>query len=204
MEEKVKKELEEFKKFKENYYFNQKELKEENGKIYCEEEFLQDEEEIIGETGNWINVGFKLKSSFSKMLSNLYPYKFQFKGKNLNSIESFFQGIKFKDKQTQEYVFDYSGIEAVHLKNASDYNWKETGIGYWQGEPINRFEKEYEDLIDELYISAIQNPIYRGVLKNCDKPIIHSIGEIKKEETTFTRYEFEYELNCLKDFLRSR
>ena len=64
--------------------------------------------------------------------------------------------------------------------------------------------KEYDLLIAELYISAIQNPIYRAALGNCDKDIIHSIGENKKSETTFTRYEFEFLLNCLKDFIQSK
>ena len=64
--------------------------------------------------------------------------------------------------------------------------------------------KEYELLVDELYISAIQNPIYRGILSNCNKFIIHSIGENNKKDTTFTRYEFEFELNCLKDFIQTK
>lgn len=59
-------------------------------------------------------------------------------------------------------------------------------------------------MIDELYISAVQNPIYRAALCNCDKSIIHSIGEYEKKETTFTRYEFEFELNCLKDFIQHK
>ncbi len=35
-----------------------------------------------------------------------------------------------------------------------------------------------------------------------NKPIIHSIGKISKNETVFTRYEFEYMLNCLVAFLK--
>lgn len=46
--------------------------------------------------------------------------------------------------------------------------------------------------------------IYRGVLNNCNKFIVHSIGENNKKDTTFTRYEFEFELNCLKDFVQSK
>ncbi len=36
----------------------------------------------------------------------------------------------------------------------------------------------------------------------CDKWIIHTMGTREKSETVFTRYEFEKELNCLKDFLK--
>ena len=138
------------------------------------------------------------------MLSNLFPYSFKFKGKKLSCIENFFQGIKFKDKKMQNYIFNYYGTQCVHIKAASNYNWKETGIVYWQGKPIKRDSNEYKLLIDELYISAIQNPIYRKALLNCNKPIIHSIGKNEKNETLFTRYEFELELNCLKDFIQDK
>lgn len=76
------------------------------------------------------------------------------------------------------------------------------GILFWQGEEINRFSKEYDDLVDELYISAIQNPLYRNILKTTNRDIIHTMGGETKEETVFTRYEFELQLNCLKDFLK--
>ena len=132
----------------------------------------------------------------------MFPYEIKFKGKKLSSIESFFQGIKFKDRKIQDLVFKYSGTEAVHLKEATDCNWKETGTLYWQGKPIKRDSREYSLLVDELYISAIQNPLYRQALMNCNKRIIHSIGNEEKKETVFTRNEFELELNCLKDFIK--
>lgn len=202
---KIKKELKEFLTYKNNYKFIQKELIEIDDCIYCENELLKDKDgNKISETENWIDVGYRNRGDFPQMLSNLFPYNFKFRGKKLASIENFFQGIKFKDKKTQNYVFTYYGTQAVHIKAASSYDWKETGEIYWQGKAIKRESKEYELLIDELYISAIQNPLYRNILSNCDKQIIHSIGENDKKETTFTRYEFEFELNCLKDFIQSK
>ena len=158
----------------------------------------------VSETEKWIDVGYNNKGDLSKMLSNLFPYSFKFRGKRLASIENFFQGIKFKDKKVQDYAFTYYGTPAVHIKVANKYNWKETGIVYWQGKAIKRDSLEYDMLIDELYISAAQNPIYRGALCNCEKEIIHSIGGKEKDETTFTRYEFEFQLNCLKDFIQNK
>lgn len=158
----------------------------------------------ISETENWVDVGYKNKGDFAQMLSNLFPYDFKFRRKKLKSIENFFQGIKFKDKKVQNYIFSYYGTQAVHVKAATNYDWKEKGIIYWQGKEIERDSEEYKLLVDELYISAIQNPIYRGILNNCNKYIIHSIGENNKKNTTFTRYEFEFELNCLKDFIQNR
>ncbi len=200
----VRKELEEFKTFKNNFTFTRKEIIQEGEDLYCDGELLKKgDEKPIGETEKWINVGYNLKGTFSKALSNLFPYEFTFKDKKLSSIETFFQGIKIKDKDVQDLAFRYSGIDSNTIKAASDFNWKEMGIVFWQGEPIKRDSKEYNELVDELYISAIQNPLYRNVLKNVDRPIIHSIGEINKEETVFTRYEFEYMLNCLVAFLKT-
>ncbi len=203
MDKKVREELKAFKEFKKNFKFNQKEIIQDGEDLYCDGELLQKgEEKPIGETEKWINVGYKLKGSFSKVLSNLFHYEFVFEGKKMSSIETFFQGIKIKDKDTQDYIFIYSGLDSNNIKVASDFNWKETGIIYWQGKAIKRNSEEYDDLVAELYISAIQNPLYRNVLKNVNKPIIHSIGEVDKKETVFTRYEFEFMLNCLVAFLK--
>ncbi len=201
----INEELQEFKKFKSNYIFKQKEIDEIDGVQYCDGEPLLDEDgREIGDCEKWINVGYKYKGPYAKVLSNLFPYEFEFRGKTLKCIESFFQGVKFKDIEMQNLVFNYSGLDSNHVKVCSGYDWKETGILYWQGKEVNRFSKEYDDLVDELYISAIQNPLYRNILRTTDRNIIHSMGGKTKEETTFTRYEFEFELNCLKDFLKVR
>ena len=200
----IEKELEEFKKFKENYTFEQIPIEEIEGKQYCEgEPLIDDEGKERGDCEKWINVGYKHKGPYAKVLSNLFPYEFEFKGKKLQSIESFFQGIKFKDIDMQNLVFKYSGLDSNYIKACSEYDWKETGIIYWQGNEINRYSKEYDDLVDELYISAIQNPLYRNILKSTDRTILHTMGGKEKEETVFTRYEFEFQLNCLKDFLKN-
>ena len=205
MKQNIQNELKQFKEFKKNFKFNQKKIIIKDNNLYCDGELLQEgEEKPLGETDKWINVGYKLKGPYSKVLSNLFPYEFEFRNKKFNSIESFFQGLKFKDKDIQEYVFKYSGLDANNIKVATDYNWKETGFLYWQGNKIDRYSEEYNDLVDELYISAIQNPLYRNVLKSIDKDIIHSIGITNKEETVFTRYEFEYMLNSLVVFLKNK
>lgn len=203
MKKKIEKELKEFKKFKENYQFQMKEIEEIDGKEYCDGEPLIDEEgKDIGDCEKWINVGYKKSGPYAKTFSNLFHYEFEFRGKKLNSIESFFQGIKFKNIEMQNLVFSYHSLNSNYVKVCSGYDWKETGIVYWQGKEIDRYSSEYDDLVDELYISAIQNPLYRNLLKNCNREIIHTMGAKEKSETVFTRYEFEKQLNCLKDFLK--
>ena len=203
MNKQIKEELKAFQKFREYYYWTPKEIIKKEDDLYCDGEFLQQgEEKPLGESDKWINVGYNLKGEYSKVLSNLFPYTFNFREIKLHSIESFFQGIKMKDIHLQNELFHYSGIESNVLKVASDYNWQEEGIIYWQGTPIKRDSKEYEELVEELYISAIQNPLYRSILKKVNKPIIHSIGKENKNETVFTRYEFEKTLNSLVAFLK--
>lgn len=196
-----KKELKEFQIFKANYQFKQAKVTTKDDKLYCMDRLVKDELGYYGESDKWINVGYSLKGMYPKLLSNLFPYEFKFKGYKLHSIESFFQAIKFPNIKLQKKLFKYSGKEALALQKATDYNWKTSGYIYFKGKKISRDSIEYDNLIDELYISAIQNPFYRNAIKNCPMKIIHVIGEDNKNETVFTRYEFELMLNCLHDFL---
>ncbi|MDO5557201.1 MAG: hypothetical protein Q4G05_03040 [Clostridia bacterium] len=202
MKRKVKKELKEYKRFKREYKFNQKILEKIGDDIFCEGELVENGKERISENEKWINVGYNLRGDFSQTLSNLFPYEFIFRGKKLKCIENFFQGLNFKNKKEQNLLFKYFGTQNIRVKCATTYNWKDSGIVYWQGKGINRFSKEYDDIVDELYICAIQNPLYRSILKKCDKDIIHSMGKDNKRDSTYTRLELETQLNCLKDFLK--
>lgn len=203
MNRKIKKELKAFKEFKKNFNFIQKEIIQDGENFYCEGELLKEGDITYALSDKWLNVGYKAKEPYAKVLSNLFPYEFKFRGKKLNSIEGFFQGIKFKNKKSQILLLRYSGIDSNKIKVVNEYDWRKTGILYWQGKEIKRDSAEYNDLVDELYISAIQNPLYRSALKNCDKEVIHSIGADSKNETVFTRYEFEYQINCLINYLKS-
>lgn len=198
------KDLIEFKKFLDGYEFKQLEIiTKEDGTLMCCNEIVKDNDGYVSESEKWLNVGYSLKGTFPKLLSNLFPYEFGFKGRTLHSIECFFQGIKFKDEYMQNELLKYSGKEALVLKETTDYNWKETGIVYWNGQPIKRDSSEYDELVVELYVSAIQNKFYRNAIKNCKLPIIHAIGEVDKNKTVFTRYEFEHMLNALHEYLKS-
>lgn len=202
---KIKKLLKDFERFKTNYNFKYKEIKEINGELFCDDILVADKDGNINAISDkWVNVGYKLKGALSKAISNLFPYEFYFKGKKVASIESVFQGIKFKDKKVQNKVFKYSGIDSNNIKIATDYDWEKTQEVYFQGKSYNRHSKDYEKFVDEIYISALMNPLYLGALKNIGNLyILHSIGETDKNLTVFSRYEFEYILNCLKDFVKT-
>lgn len=203
---KIKKELKKFQEFKKNYKFEMKEVEEkEDGSLFCEGMCIREgkDGEWVGETDSFINVGYKFHGALPKVLSNLFQYDFYFRGFKLASIEGIFQGFKLKNKRAQKLIFSYHGLNSNNIKAASDYSWKEEGVVYFQGKAIKRDSKEFDDFIDEMYISAVQNPLYRNVLINAgDKYILHALGGKTKQDTVFTRYEFEYELNALKDFVQ--
>lgn len=202
---KVKKELKEFQQFKENYTFKQLELDYKDDQVFYGECLIKDAEgNILAEHEAFINVGYKFKGAKPKLLSNLYPYEFKFRGKKVASIEGIFQGIKFKNKKEQNYVLKYSRLDSNNIKECNLLNWKDDHKLYWQGKPMDRFSKEYDDFLDELYVSAIQNPLYRNLLLSIDKYILHSIGTLEKSETVFTRYEFERMLNTLVAYLKQK
>lgn len=203
---KIKRELKRFKEFKKDYIFNFKQIeKNDDGSVFCESVCVREtaESEWVGETENFVNVGYKIHGALPKALSNLFHYEFYFKGFKINSIEAVFQGFKFRNKKTQKHLFRYYGLDSNNIKVACDFNWKEKKEVYFQGVKIDRNSSEYENFIDELYISVIQNPLYRNVLKNVgQKYILHAIGCEFKDETVFSRYEFEYELNALKSYVQ--
>ena len=202
---KIKRELKRFSKFKKNYKFEMKELEEkEDGSVFCGAICLRENKdaEWVGMTDDIVNVGYIIHGAESKVLSNLFPYKFYFKGNKLACAESVFQAFKFKDKKLQKYVFEYEALNANRVKGCSNYDWKVTKKLYFLGKEIDRNSAEYEDFIDELYVSMLQNPLFVQALKNVgDKYIMHAMGETDKSKTTFTRFEFEKQLNTLKDYV---
>lgn len=196
-------ELRLFKEFKKNYKFRQLPLEEVGGTLFCCGQPLFDAEgNLIGECESWINIAYMIKSPLSKMLSNLFPYDFEFRGVPVKSLEGFFQGIKFRNSELQKTVFAYSGINACYTRAVSDFCRLNDGVLYWQGEPIKRDSAEYAEFVDELYVSALQNPLYRRVLQSVNRPLIHSIGKTDKRETVLTRYEYEAEINCLAQYVK--
>ena len=71
---KIKRELKRFRKFKKNYKFEMKELKEkEDGSVFCGAVCLRENKdaEWVGVTDDIVNVGYIIHGAESKVLSNL-------------------------------------------------------------------------------------------------------------------------------------
>lgn len=190
--------------FRKTIKFDYKQLTEKEDCIYFEDELVKDEEQKYAEGEKFINIGYNFKNSNSRILSNLYPMQFKFRGKKVNSIEGVLQGIKYKDKNTQNLVLKYSGVDAYHTRgcNSIDF-WGQGGTLYWQGKGINRHSEEYQLFLDELYFSVLKNPLYRrALLATGDKYLLHHIGRDDASETVLTRYEYESRLYSLREFLK--
>ena len=206
---KIKKELKNFKKFKQTYDFKLKNIEEkDDGSLFCDGICIREGKEgtLVGESDTFVNSNYMLHGyKYSKVISNLFPYKFYFKGYKMGSAEAVFQAFKFKNPKLQKLVFEYEALNANRIKGCAEYDWTISGKIYFLGKEIDRYGKEYEDFIDELYVSLIQNPLFVQALKNVgNRYILHSIGIEDKLKTTFTRAEFEKELNAIKDYVLSK
>ena len=196
----------EYTKFRIDSNFQMLPLTIEDDKIYFDGQLVQDSDMKYPFGDGFINIGYNFKNSISRVLSNLYHMEFVFRGKYVKSIEGVLQGIKYQDIDTQNLVLNYSGIDAYHTRACNEMDfWGNEGILYWQGTPMARDGEEYQLFLDELYISALTNPLYqRALLSTQDNYLLHHIGKDNINETVLTRYEFESRLNTLREFLREK
>ena len=199
-----KKDIQKFSDFRKAYKFDYLPLEVKDENIYFNGELVEDAEKKYGEGEKFINVGYNFKNSVSKALSNLYPMQFVFRGKRVKSIEGVLQGIKYKDKKTQNLVLNYAGIDAYHTRSANSADfWGDNGILYWQGKPMQRQSEEYQDFLDELYLSVVKNPLYKRILlASGEKYLLHHIGNEDNTKTVLTRFEYEQRLNALREFIK--
>ena len=190
--------LDKFKKYRQE--FTLKEVKVDGDNYYFNNILVDDGTNRVWEGENFILVKYGAKNSISRVLSNLYPMSFKFRNKKVSSIESVLQGIKYKNKKTQAKVFGYSGVDAYHTRACNSFDfWGNDGVLYWQGKPIKRESEDYQNFVDELYLSVFKNPLYfRALIATGDKYLLHHIGRVDPKETVLTRYEYESRLYALQ------
>jgi len=201
-----KKMLKEFTEFRKNKKFFMPKLVKKDNCTYFEGNLIENEKKkktAEGET--FVNAGYGFLG-LARLLSNLYPWQFKFRGKTVASIEGIFQGIKYKDKKTQNLVLKYFGADAYYIRNCNNLDfWGNFQILYWQGKPMQRDSEEYQSFMDEIYVCAISNPMFVRALKATEgRYILHHIGNDNQKETVMTRYEFEERLNCIRDFVLAK
>lgn len=134
----------------------------------------------------------------SSALSNFAPHPFEIDGVQCASMEGFLQSLKFQSIEMQNHVCTLVGIKAKNKGRKK--NWYKTQTLYWQGQPIKRDSKEYQDLLDRAYMALFQNEKFKNALMFTKKATLtHSIGKKKINETVLTEREFCSRLTKLRD-----
>lgn len=132
-------------------------------------------------------------------LSNFTEHHFVFDDVEINSMEGFLQGLKYKSPHLQRKVCLLTGKEA---KSAGKYKhfWKITKMVYWKGERISLFSDELQELIDRAYLAMFhQCPSYRQALADTkSEKLIHSLGGHYINQTILTEYHFIRRLEMLQ------
>lgn len=131
------------------------------------------------------------------ILSNLWQHRFMFRGVPVESVEGVLQGLKFKDPTIQRYCF---GLHGYAAKSAGrDVPWWDNGL-YYLGEPLDRFSLAYQTLLDELYGSVSQLPLFGAILDSTgESQLAHSIGKTSKTETILTINEYVGRLTRIRN-----
>lgn len=161
--------------------------------------------EPVRVTKNYIDISYSSKETGARVLSNLYPYKFKYSNEEVHSIEALLQSLKYENESIRKTCYEYSGIDAWHLRGMHPYAWQEDGILYTPYKKVNRFKEEYQEFLDELYFSAFQNPLYMNNIKNSeDKKLDHIIGENSENLTTLTRTEYISRLYALRYCIKNQ
>lgn len=126
-------------------------------------------------------------------LSNFAEHEFYIDNVKCSSMEGFLQSLKFKSIKKQKQTCLLSGKEAKESTRhtIAQFRWRITHNLYWQGERINRFSDEYQNLLDRAYEALSQNSDFEKALKDSlPCALAHSIGKTDVRKTVFTEYEF--------------
>ena len=128
------------------------------------------------------------------------PHPFVIDGIECNSMEGFFQSLKFENQDIQKEVCKLVGKQAKF--KGKKKKWWRTQTLYWQGKAMKRYSDEYQELLTKAYNCLNTNEGFRkALLSTKDCTLTHSIGKNKITETVFTEREFIKQLNRLRGSL---
>lgn len=134
-------------------------------------------------------------------LSNFAPHTFVVDEVVCASMEGFLQSLKFKNPEMQKFVCSLVGKGAKDKGRGK--NWHQSQTLYWQGRPIKRSSREYQELLDRAYSALGQNEGFRkALLATGSASLHHSLGRKNPHETILTVREFTSRLTKLRDELR--
>lgn len=118
-----------------------------------------------------INIGLWSKTETERMLSNLAYTPFKLNDKIYNSVEGFWQGLKFPDEEKRNEIAKLWGVEAKKAGNKAE---KSNEFEY-QGKKFQVGSEEHQDLIRQaIKVKLEQNPhVLDLLLATGNKKITH-------------------------------
>lgn len=155
-----------------------------------------------------IDIKFKSDNETAKALSNFTEYPFEMNGVPIKCMEGFLQSLKFKSRKKQVKICQMNGKKAKRKGKYHNF-WKWNGGNlYWQGEKINRFSDEYQNLLSNAYVIMLEsNENFKNALLSTidaigvQKLFEHSIGKDNPQDTILTAEEFTDRLYGMRQYL---
>lgn len=154
-----------------------------------------------------INIGFKGKTETEQMLSNLTPTPFDLDGKHYESVEGFWQGLKFPEGSDQRNeIAKLSGVEAKKARRKAENS---TEFEY-QGKKFQVGSDEHQELMKKAIKAKLeQNPhVLNLLLETGNKKITHILkthdGQTLPDSQTIPGEKFCQILMDLREEFRKR
>ena len=124
-----------------------------------------------------------------RLLSPEGSPSFVLNGLHCACLESFLQGLKFRDRARQAEIFALPAQEAAAAA-AAETDWKQTGMLYLQGEEYDRFSEDYVSLQRRVYETLLCDGDFRAALRQTGKARLACPERSKSDlTTTFTARE---------------
>lgn len=154
-------------------------------------------------TDDFVDISYFSKNSVSSALSNLFPYEFTFRGYQVKSVEGILQSLKHGNPEVQRVLYNYFGKDAYHARAASFANdWRNEHYLHCGNQLVDRFDIEYQNLLNEIYVSLATNPLFASTLKYTnDRVLLHSKGVTDPKETILTPREYVDRLTIIRSSL---
>ena len=147
-----------------------------------------------------VDIG-NVDSPIGAELSNFSPHRFVVRGEVCESMEGLLQSLKFADPTMARSVRALAGRKAKFKGKKS--RWWRTQTLFWNGEPFNRHDSDFQALLDEAFDAMFtQCDAARWALRATGSAeLTHSVGRADPTLTVLTVEEFISRLQRIRDEL---
>lgn len=142
----------------------------------------------------------RLKEAILQASKSSENGKFEFDGKEVASIQSFFTAIKVESPELQDLILKMPKEKLALISKEISPRYQIRNL-YWDGKVIKRDSEEYQQLLDRAYNARYAADFkFREALKASEGyTLTHRRGKNDILETVLTQDEFIQRLNSLRD-----